>query len=267
MKVRGLQPEPGTPQTVVNAVRRALIGRSSQEETAWIDRIELLRRFLLSSPDVLEIIDFGAGAGHRLDVGTRSELGTTIARTLGEMTLSSRSPRSAYLLFSLVRELRPDLVIELGSCVGISAAYQAAALELNGSGCLVTIEGAPVLAQRSRRTIEELGLDHRCTVIEGRFTDTLPSVLRDSRPVSMAFIDGHHVESSTTEYAEQILASAQSDAVLVFDDIHWSPGMDRAWETIVQDARYSLTIDLGTIGLAVRHEAGHARSRLTVAYG
>ena len=91
----------------------------------------------------------------RYDTGEPDPVNIAI-RTLGDMTRSSTSPRWAYLLFRLIRELRPESVLEMGSCVGISACYQAAALELNGAGKLLTLEGAPVLAARTARSIEEL---------------------------------------------------------------------------------------------------------------
>jgi hypothetical protein len=40
-------------------------------------------------------------------------------------------------------------------------------------------------------------------------------------------------------------------ALLVFDDIAWSPGMKRAWSTIVNDWRVATAVDLGPVGLCV----------------
>jgi predicted O-methyltransferase YrrM len=215
---------------------------------------------------VLEIVDYGAGPGARFDTGEPDPFNIA-RRTLADMTRSSTSPRWAYLLLRLIRELRPENVLEMGSCVGISACYQAAALELNGAGRLLTLEGAPVLAARSARSIEELALAHRASVIEGRFQDTLDGVVGELKPIGMAFIDADHLEAPTLDYMESIVAAAAAEAVLVFDDIHWSPGMTSAWGEIAADPRFALTVDLRVFGIAVVSESAHHRSSVVVSYG
>ena len=227
------------PTAVLSAIRAALTTEPSPAEKAWIDRIERTRSGLLSSTDQLSITDFGAGRGHIYDDGT-AETKHVVTRTLGEMTRASKPAPWAYLLFRLARELKPASILELGSCVGISAAYQAAALELNGHGQLVTLEGADVLAERSAWTLADLDLGERAAVRLGRFTDTLESAAEALRPVGIAFIDGHHIESATIDYMEQILPFAGAEAVFVFDDINWSTGMRSAWQAIEASEHFAL---------------------------
>jgi hypothetical protein len=160
------------PTAVVTAIKQAAFGRPNAEERAWIKCIELMRALLLTSPAPSEIIDFGAGTAHQFDTGAALTK-NTVTKTLGAMTTSSKPPRWAYLLFRLVRELRPQSVLEMGACVGISASYEAAALELNGAGRLLTLEGAEVLADRSAQTLGELNLGHRAEVRLGQFADTI----------------------------------------------------------------------------------------------
>lgn len=253
-----------TSTAVIAAIKAAAIGRPSRPERLWIKRIEAVRNLLLLSPKQLEFVDLGAGGSARFDTGVETENINTMS--LGEMTRSSKPPRWAYLLFRLVRSLRPETVLEMGSCVGISAAYQAAALELNGAGRLITLEGAEALAARSTRTLDELDLAHRATVREGNFRDTLGASLVDLKPLGMAFIDGNHREAATIEYADRILDVAGPEALLVFDDINWSDGMRRAWRAIVADPRYALTVDLRSVGLAVVSASSTGRQDLRVSY-
>lgn len=227
------------PAAVVAAVRRATWGRPDPDERVWVAAIEARRRALSASTEPVDIVDHGAGR--------RSG---TPARTVGQATMASKPPRWAYLLFRLARALRPASVVELGSCVGISAAYQAAALAMNGGGTLVTLEGAPALAARTAETLDGLGLSARARVVEGRFADTLDGVLAGAAPVGLAFVDGHHVGSATLDYAERILAATAPEAVLVFDDIAWSPDMAAAWRALAADPRFALTLDLRTVGIA-----------------
>lgn len=78
--------------------------------------------------------------------------------------------------------------IELGAAIGLSGAYQASALRLNGAGRLTTLEGDPTLARIARETHQRLGLDN-VDVVEGRFDDTLGPVLKAIGPLEYAFVD------------------------------------------------------------------------------
>ena len=268
VQLHGLDPSGHASSAVRTALQQAIRSRPSSEEREWITQIERLRALLRSSPQALDIVDYGAGPGHRYDTGQAEIDPVHIhTRTLGEVTRSSKPPRWAYLLLRLIREVRPESVLKMGSNVGISACYQAAALELNGAGRLLTLEGAPVLATRSARSIEELALSHRASVIEGRFKDTLDNALDELKPIDMAFLDGCHLEAPTLNYTERILAVAAEEAVLVFDDIRWSPGMAAAWSTIAADPRFALTLDLRSLGIAVVSQSARRRTSGVVSYG
>ena len=52
------------------------------------------------------------------------------------------SPQQGAIVYRHIRETEPDLVLELGSGHGVSAAYMAAALDENGHGRLVTLDRA-----------------------------------------------------------------------------------------------------------------------------
>lgn len=248
------------PRAVLDGLRAAVRGVRSEREAQVIDRIELFREFLLHSDEEFDSVDYGAG--RRSDPAPQS----SVTRTIGTMTRSSKPAAWSFLLFRMMREVRPTAALELGTCVGISAAYQGAALELNESGRLVTLEGAPALAERSRRTLSELGLAERVDVRTGRFADSLPIVLDDIAPVSWAFIDGHHAEEPTLDYMEQVVTRAAGETVLIFDDINWSDGMRRAWRTIADDRRFSLVVDLRSVGIAVISASATSRHSLRIAY-
>lgn len=246
------------PTKVVAGLRRALRGQHTPAERRWIRRIEALRKFLLTSPEVFDMTDFGAGP--------RSSATPPSERTIGHMTRSSKPPRWADLLFQLVRSTGATSLLEMGACVGISAAYQGAALELNDAGRLISLEGVKALQARSARTLEELGLADRAEVRLGEFGATLPGAIDDLAPIDYAFIDGNHQEKATVDYAEQLHPHLADEALLIFDDIDWSDGMARAWQTIVADQRYALTVDLRSVGLAVVSASSTQRTALSIGY-
>lgn len=207
--------------------------RLAPEEQALVDRIEAERAKLEQSDEQVEYLDFGAGpSGETGRSAEEMEQGTRVVRRVGEVArTASKPPQAARLLFDLVRERRPETCLELGTCVGISAAYQAAALELNGRGFLYTIEGAAPLAERARGVLERLGLADRVELRNGRFADVLPGVLAD-REFDLAFVDGHHDERATLDYFALIRPRMRPGGVMAFDDVDWSEGMRRAWNKI-----------------------------------
>ena len=133
----------------------------------------------------------------------------------------------------------------------MSAAYQAAALELNGRGRLVTLDWNPARSEVARRNLEELGLAPRVEAEVGAFQELLDPVLDREGPVDFAFVDGNHKEDTTVEYFERISASASETALLAFDDIRWSRGMRRAWRAIAADPKVGLSIDIGWMALCL----------------
>ena len=225
---------------ILRAIEATLGGGLAPEERAWVRRIEQLRRRLRSSREPVTLTDFGAGPGSGRAASTH---------TVGERCLSSKSPLGALLLFRLVRELRPSRCLELGTNLGISAAYQAAALRLNGGGELHTVEGAHALAELSRTHLASLGLS--AEVHEGRFLDVLPGLLARTAPLDYVFIDGHHDGPATVGYFARIHPSLAPGALVVFDDVAWSSGMAEAWRTIRADPRVRVAVGLGTMGVCI----------------
>ena len=46
------------------------------------------------------------------------------------------------------------------------------------------------------------------------------------------FIDGNHREEATINYFKQLLPLIHNDSLMVFDDVHWSKGMENAWHSM-----------------------------------
>jgi len=245
-------------RALARALAASAAGTLGPAEAVWADRIESLRRALSSSSRVLSLEDWGAVAPGKSAGGGSGPL--IVKRRVSEICrVSSSRPRRARLLFRLARELQPRVCLELGTSLGLSSAYLAAALEMNGEGGLTTLEGAGEVAGLARENLSRLGLERRATVAVGRFQDRLPGLLEESGPIDFAFIDGHHAEGPTLEYFEVLLPRLASSACLVFDDISWSEGMRRAWGRIAADPRIGIAVDLFTMGIVLMVPASSPR--------
>ncbi len=237
---------------VVTALSHAGWGIFSAEEEDWIARIEHRRRIANASREVIHYRDYGAGTPEAGRCAAEMAQGVVVDRMVGEISrTSSKSPPLATLLFSIVRQQRPLSCVEMGTCVGISGAYIAAALRLNGRGRLVTLEGGAPLAEVARKNFADLSLQQIVEVVVGPFRETLSPTLRAAAPVDFIFIDGHHDERATKDYVAMALPFLAPQAVAVFDDISWSDGMTRAWRQVAADARCLAHFSLHDLGIAV----------------
>lgn len=235
-------------RSVSEAVRAVVSDDFAPDERAAFARIEALRRSLAESEEEITLVDYGAGEATHTRTADEMSRGWTATTTIGAICRSaSKPPRWARLLFALVRKLEPQQCLELGSSLGLSAAYQASALHLNGSGQLDTLEGAATVADRARTNLAGLSLP--ATVTTGRFQDTLEPLLEVRPAIDYAFVDGHHDRDATIAYFEQLVPHVSPTGVLVFDDIAWSSGMGEAWDRIRSDHRVGLAVDLFKVGI------------------
>jgi precorrin-6B methylase 2 len=240
-----------TAQKLALALEATLDGLIDPQERVWIDRIEAQRERLDSSTTEITVVIYGVTSPDLNLTAEEMYEGTTITKTVGDICRGASKPYFwAFLLLRLIREFKPAVCLELGTCLGISTAYQACALKLNKAGKVVTLEGAEPLASLARENFQQLGLDNISTVV-GRFQDTLDAVLGDYGPIDFAFIDGHHDEKATLAYFEQIKTFLTEKAVLVFDDISWSDGMKRAWKAITEDHNIKVAVDMREVGICI----------------
>jgi predicted O-methyltransferase YrrM len=170
--------------------------------------------------------------------------------TVSQLTRQgSKPPRWTRFLYRLEEVHAARHVIELGTNAGVSAA--ALALALPPDGHLWTLDVN--LTDRSVTALEGAGLGDRVTVVPGYFDDTLEEVLAATGRVGLAFVDGHHQEAATMAYFERLLPHLTSDAIVVFDDIHWSAGMTSAWRQLRAHDATAWSADLRSVGvMAVR---------------
>jgi predicted O-methyltransferase YrrM len=199
-------------------------------------RIEQLRSNLSRNHSVLEVADLGAG----------STYGQSSQRSVSSIVRRAAKPKKfGQLLYRIAAYYQPQTILELGTSLGLSTAYLALG---NPKAKVYTIEGSTQIASVAKNNFRELGLSN-IELREGAFSEQLPGLLREAGLVDLAFIDGDHRYSSTLDYFEQLLVRKAAHTVMIFDDIHWSEGMQLAWNRICQDPRVMLSVDLFFLGM------------------
>ena len=225
----------------------------TQDEKHRVEPIERLRAKMNALKRRIRRTDYGAGTPDSKRTQQEMEAGVRVTQTLGDFTrASSKAPFWCLFLFKLIRATRPSVCLELGTGVGISGAYQAAALEMNGQGKLTTMEGSTELSHTARANFARLELK-AVEVVTGRFQDRLPGVLQDAKSIDHVFIDGHHDGRATLSYFSQIRPFLTEKAIVVFDDVAWSREMTEAWQSIAGNDQVDLALDLDSMGLCVCH--------------
>ena len=163
---------------------------------------------------------------------------------------SSVSQKKGELLFRFVKNYHPVSILELGTSLGISSTY----LGLAWPDCnIVTIEGCIDSAGVARENFEKAGLKH-IHVITGNFEDKLATALEEMPSPDLVFFDGNHKMKPTLAYFEECLKHINPGTVFIFDDIHWSRGMEEAWRIIRRHPEVKVTIDIYQMGFVFFRE-------------
>jgi predicted O-methyltransferase YrrM len=220
------------------------IGQVLNDKTKFapFSSIESMRRELLNDHNEVQVEDFGAG----------SSAATNNLRTISAITKTAAKPaKFGQLLYRISKFYRPANMLELGTSLGLSAAYLASG---NSNGKLITLEGSPLIAERAAKNLKALNiLNAEC--VQGKFDDKLQTIIKawntadDKTAVDLAFIDGNHRKEASLNYFDLLAGAMSADSVIIFDDIHWSREMEEAWTAIKNDSRTMMTIDLFFIGL------------------
>lgn len=216
-------------------------------------QVENVRKLLLSDTRELQITDFGAG----------SRVGHSNLQMVKEIARSSLKPaKFGQLLFRMVDHYAPVTILELGTSLGITTAYMAAAR--NGSR-VITLEGTAAVAQTAKENFQKLDL-HNIHLLEGNFDETLPSALTLTDTLDFVFIDGNHRYEPTLRYFRQLLPHLHEHSIVVVDDIHWSEEMEQAWEAVKSDAAVTLSIDLFFVGLAFFRKENREKQHFSIRF-
>ncbi|HCT31362.1 MAG TPA: SAM-dependent methyltransferase [Bacteroidales bacterium] len=217
------------------------------------DKIETVRKELLLDKSFIELNDLGSGTK------TKAKSIATVA------DIAKRNSAPSYkgkMLHRLTAYLKPETVIELGTSLGISTMYIASGLD---TVKVYTIEGDSNLSKLAIKNFNKIGLTN-VNQINGDFDAKLPELFSEIKSVGIAYVDGNHTEEATLRYFKLLSARANSDTLIIFDDIRWSKGMESAWNTICNDENVSISIDMFDCGLAFFRK-GVVKQHFTLRYG
>ncbi len=219
---------------ISRALGRLQRRRVSGDEAPVVTACERLRSELAGREELV-------GDAFEADDGTASVV------VGDEVRRASAPPAKALLLYRLAVSVAPGKVVELGSAFGVSGAYLSAGLAAGGGGSFVTIEAA---ASRSRIAAETLERVPSPQVVQRLVVGLFDDHLAELTGADLVYVDGNHFAAPTRAYVEEALARGAPDLLIALDDIDgYSEEMDRLWEELRRDARFTCSGRLGDLGV------------------
>ncbi|MDG1277288.1 MAG: class I SAM-dependent methyltransferase [Algoriphagus sp.] len=194
--------------------------------------IEEFRNQLLQSQKLIPVLDLGAG----------SKKVNSPIREVAKITKYSTSNRKyAQLLQYFCAQTPGEIVIELGTCVGITTRY----LSKSTKTQLLTFEASEELIQVAKSDFKL----PKVKFVKGNINFTLPEELRKIEKVDFAFIDANHTYEGTMKSFKELISKTSSESIIAIGDIHWSKDMEKAWKEIQGFSEVKLSLDFYEVGI------------------
>lgn len=202
---------------------------SQQKYIEEFTLIQNFRQTLLQNNKTIKVTDFGAGS--RVFKSNIRKI-SAIAKNAGI------SRKRAKLLIKLVKYFQLSNILEIGTSLGIGTVCLSLG---NPKSKITTLEGCPETAKIAQKNFKKFQLNN-IKIITGDFKKTLPKIIHN-RKMDLIYFDGNHQKEATINYFELCLPSSHNDSVFIFDDIHWSEGMEEAWNYIKDHEKVTVSID------------------------
>lgn len=211
---------------VFDLIRKCFYDKKRYSE---YETLENYRNSLLANKNTIEVTDFGAG----------SRVFKSNTRAINQIAQNAGiSRKDAKLLFRTVRYFQPENILEIGTSLGLATA---ALVSGNPEAKITTLEGCPETAKIAQQHFQQFDLNANFVVT--KFESYLSPENLKAATYDFVYFDGNHSKEATLNYFELLLPTITNETVWIFDDIHWSSGMEEAWEIIKKHPKVKVTID------------------------
>ncbi|MBU2992198.1 class I SAM-dependent methyltransferase [Octadecabacter sp. 1_MG-2023] len=137
--------------------------------------------------------------------------------------------------------LQPEAILEFGAAFGASGMYWLAGLGQRQSGTLYSFEPNPVWHPIAEQNFNAISDRHLLTL--GTFEDNLDVI---KPKVQISLIDAIHTRSFVDKQFELVRSVSAPGALVLFDDIHFSPDMKECWQHHARNPEFPGVWTLGS---------------------
>lgn len=208
---------------------------TSRKLSTQYEPIEAIRTKLLGDPTILSVKDLGAGS--KVLSGSERKL-ADIAKT------SLAPPQLARLYHQICNYLEAERIVELGTSLGVTTLYLAS----DPKARVYTFEGSEAIADVALTNFE-YAQKKNIHLTVGDLHDTLPDFLQDPAKIDFALMDANHRYEPTMQYFDWLMKRLSEKSIVVVDDIHASPQMEKAWKELKLHQLVYGSVDLFQCGI------------------
>ena len=196
--------------------------------------IENIRAKLLLNPGEISVEDLGSGSARP---------GRRKLRDI--VNISASPPEYAQLMLRICQYTGAKKILELGTSVGLTTLY----LSYAEKARVYTFEGSHALVNVALTNFEFMDRPN-IEVLEGDITETLYEFLqRDTAKIGFVYLDANHRYEPTLRYYDMLMRRFNEKSIMVIDDIHNTPEMERAWMSLHKHELVYGSIDLFRCGI------------------
>jgi len=219
---------------VYNLIDQVLRKPISEEVKSRQNR---LFKALKNDATIINFEEFGAGSKHLKKQRSIKQIVAT----------NSTKNKYGNLLYRLMEAYKPMNVLEFGTSLGCGT------LQLhwgNPDAQLISIEACKETYEFAKKTMAQHQISDHIQLFNSTFNDFLEGEIL--KKFDLVFIDGHHDGKCLIDYLKKLEEHTHNDTIFILDDIRWSMDMLNAWNTLVNDEQYHLSIDFFKMGLLIR---------------
>lgn len=193
-------------------------------DVSLIDKIQVLRQQIAARPDA-----------ERLRL-RQASMGAVLGRAM----------------YQLVKQARPQRILEIGTCAGVGALYMTVAAKVENTAD-VEFFGCDRDGDKLNIAEEYLGKSPlpgvKIKLVLGDFRTHLIPTLASHRPFDFVYLDGHHEGEYTKKYFDWVVMAMPAGGIIVADDLnHRWPGMVEAREYMLNHHRVAANMVLSVKG-------------------
>jgi len=216
---------------VTNVFKLPFDGPSKSELTALFSELKKDKRNIRTN-------DLGAGSKKLNNDRRVSEI----------FKVSASRGKYGKLLYQLSKHYNVKNILELGTSLGVGTIQ----LQLgNPNTKITTIEACFETHKIANENFAKFGFSEIKSINTefGKFLSAPGNTKFD-----LVFIDGDHNGASLLDYLTKLEPITHEQTLFVLDDIRWSNSMLKAWNSIIEDDRFNVTLDLFRVGIAINRK-------------
>ena len=233
---------------IYDLVDKGLTSKVSSEHKSILNAFDLTQQH---DTRVIHITDLGAGSRKLSEQRNIQDI----------HRVSSSGRRYGRLLYLLCKHYKPLHILELGTSLGRGTL----AMHLGHSEAqITTIEGSPEIAAIASENINKFATNRTKIEVKVSSFSTYLSEL-DNATFDLVYIDGHHNGEALRKYLDQIMPYTHEQTLFLLDDIRWNDDMLKAWNELIKDPRFHVSIDFFRMGMLSQRNS-QAKEHFTLSF-